>query len=787
MEGHHLIAALSAVATAAACAMGIRAYLRGGTRRRGPAGSITSAERTSRWFAVVAIGLAGWSFATLVSVLSTDPNVKLSVITVKVTLMTVVPFSLWWWAMRVTGWRQAFGRGLPLLIALPGVGPALWMWFGDPGQLMFTSLDAPSDHRPVHYELGALGVIHIAWVYLMSGLAFASFLWLAQAVPRRLRRWGYVTAASFSLPVAANIVTIAGLPDSAGHDTTVVGMTVMIFTLWVGTERLHVVDHSIAVLPIARDEVVESMSEGVVVLDDSARLLDLNPAGAAILAIDGHGGAVADDVLPGWSDRQPEQQTWEFSAPGADPPRVIEARVESLGTRRDNTGTLVLLRDITRQRNAQAALERSVAQHVHASRHDPLTGLPNRVLLFSELRSALSPSGNGCALFILDLNGFKGLNDTFGHRSGDRVLRDLAGRLEVALEKDVLIARLGGDEFAVLAPHADGDGLAALAERVLGAFRAPFRVATTDVQISCSVGVALGPEHGRDADDLVHAADVAMYHAKRSSSRWAAYEPGLDARRPEQLILRHDLQRALGASELVLHFQPLAAPNGRISGAEALVRWQHPARGLLMPDQFLPVIEDTELIRHLTDTVMDLALAQLRRWGDPEFRVAVNLSSLDMRDRDLPDRVAAALERHGVEPRLLTLEISENALWGSGLGEAQLDRLREGGVRVALDDFGTGMAPLSSLRDLPVDELKIDRSFVHAMADDPRDAALVGGLIRLGHDLGLTVVAEGVETRGEAALLGGLGCDLLQGYLIGRPAEAGDEPPTSADADTRDA
>jgi diguanylate cyclase len=283
--------------------------------------------------------------------------------------------------------------------------------------------------------------------------------------------------------------------------------------------------------------------------------------------------------------------------------------------------------------------------------------------------------------------------------------------------------------------------------------------------------VALAPRHSEDADGLVHAADVAMYHAKRTASRATIYASDSDERRPDRLILRQELRRALVNGEIGVHYQPQVTPAGQMVGVEALVRWHHPARGLLEPADFLSISEEGDLMCELTDIVFELALAHAARWNAHEsgVRVAVNLSAQDLRDPRLAQRVEVALELSGQPPEILTLEVTENALVLARDGARQLERIRAQGVRISLDDFGTGFGPLASLRQITVDELKIDRSFVSSIGDDPRAEALVGGLIRLGHDLGATIVAEGVETKACADRLGEMGCDYLQGYFIGRP------------------
>ena len=711
-----------------------------------------------------------WSAAELAQWATADATAQRLLVGLCLTCSTVGVLGTGAWVAVVTGWNRVVHPAAMAAAAAPGVIACLVLWAGDPGDLVVATTPAHGMRAP-GMSPGPLAVVQSLWAYVAAAAVLVAVLWLGAAIPRRVRRWVLALAVSLVVPVVVNALWVSGVASVDDHDPTIAGFAVVMAVLLAARPRLAEVTAGTGLVPVARSEVVDAMSEGVVVLDGRGRVLDVNPAGLRLLGMDPSGlrRGVAASLIPGMEGAGPDT-TWEFTAPDTDPPRTIEARAERLQRGRSAAGTLILLRDITRQRSAQAALERSVAQHVHASRHDPLTGLPNRVLLFSGLRAALGPGGGGCTLFILDLNGFKGLNDTFGHRAGDRVLRDLAARLESTVGADAMVARLAGDEFAVLAPGTERADASAAAERILGAFQMPFRVADTDVMIGASVGSAIGPVHGADVDDLVHAADVAMYHAKRTAGRWALYEPGLDARRPEQLMLRHELRRAIEADELVIYYQPLARADGQVKAVEALVRWRHPARGLLTPDQFLPVIEDSDLICRLTDTVLDKAIAQMRGWTARGVRVAVNLSALDLRDPALPARVAGALERHVVPPEILTLEITENALSGTRESTQRIADLRERGVRVALDDFGTGIGPLSSLRDLAVDEIKIDRSFVSAMAASPRDSALVGGLIRLGHDLGLAVVAEGVESARERTMLGDMGCDLLQGYLIGHPA-----------------
>ena len=715
--------------------------------------------------------VAGWACANAVQINAADHDLKRLTVSVAFACICGTTYCFWRAVVERAPWPFRVPPRVSTLLAAPALVTIVLVSATDAPGPFFLELDVPAGRGPVVGQPGPWLVLHLIWAYGLMIWALAGFGWLALQVSRRDRRLSALMVAAVSSPLVANSVLATGAAPLGGNDPTPIAAVLAAIGLAWAVGRMNLLDVETGLMPIARDVVVESMTEGVVVIDQRGRIVDMNPAAGGLLSIAPRQSVAqaAERVLPGWPDDPAGAGSWEFAAPGEAAGCIVEARLGSLNGRGRRSGTLVLLRDVTEQRGARSALERSAAEHLHASQHDPLTGLPNRAMLFSRLRTALE-GGAGCALLILDLDGFKGLNDTFGHRAGDRVLSELAVRLEHTADADALVARMAGDEFAVVLPRPERTPATAVAERLLSVFRVPFTVGETEVALGASVGLALGPEHGSDADDLVHAADVAMYHAKRTAGRWAVYHADLDARRPERLILRHELRRALENHEFTLHYQPQATPGGEVMAVEALVRWRHPQRGLLMPEAFLPVTEDTELICRLTDEVLDLALRDLGRWRAeaPALRMSANLGSLDIRDPALPERVLAALARHGVPAPSLTLEVTENALIVAR-GARHLERLRAHGVRIALDDFGTGVGPLTTLRDLPVDELKIDRSFVAAMDHRERDAALVGSLIRMGHDLRLSVVAEGVETTAGAATLRGLGCDLMQGYLVGRP------------------
>jgi predicted signal transduction protein with EAL and GGDEF domain len=342
------------------------------------------------------------------------------------------------------------------------------------------------------------------------------------------------------------------------------------------------------------------------------------------------------------------------------------------------------------------------------------------------------------------------------------------------------VARLGGDEFAVIAAEVGRPSEAlTVAERIEKELARPLTLDGITVQVEASIGIALYPEHGADVETLVRQADVAMYASKEGHAP-TLYAPEHDHYSPERLTLLADLRRAIDNDELVVQYQPQATfGDGRIVSVEALVRWDHPQHGLLPPIAFIPLAEHTGLIRPLTRYVLDAALRQLREWLDDglDLRVAVNVSGRDLLDLELPDEVAAGLERHGVDPRRLELEISENTiLTDPTRARAVLLRLSELGVRTSIDDFGAGYSSLGYLKRLPIDALKIDKSFVIDMASDQDDAVIVRSTIELGHNLGMEVVAEGVETPEAWRELAELGCDIAQGYLLSRPRPAADVP-----------
>jgi diguanylate cyclase (GGDEF)-like protein len=409
---------------------------------------------------------------------------------------------------------------------------------------------------------------------------------------------------------------------------------------------------------------------------------------------------------------------------------------------------------------------------------DELTGLANREHFNAALEERVASAlvgGGPFAVMLIDLDRFKEINDTLGHHYGDVLLRDLGPRLAQAVGEDGLVARLGGDEFAVLpATRTEKpDRLASIASELIDCIREPIVVDELTLDVGASIGISRFPHDGDDVHDLLRRADVAMYAAKEDHASFRLYETRLDRYSVRRLTVLSDFRRGLESDEFVLHFQPIVdVDDGRIRGAEGLVRWNHRELGLLSPADFVPIAEQSGLIGPLTRYVLERAIFECTDWraNGHDLAVAVNLSVRDLLDRDLPAQVSSVLSAYNLPPQRLHLEITESMIMSDPERSlATVRRLRELGVKISVDDFGTGYSSLSNLKQLPVNELKIDRSFISSLLHDDSDLIIVRSTISLGHDLGLNVIAEGVEDEMTLKRLAMLGCDLAQGYHLGRP------------------
>lgn len=429
-----------------------------------------------------------------------------------------------------------------------------------------------------------------------------------------------------------------------------------------------------------------------------------------------------------------------------------------------------------------SAIKDSEHELAHLAHHDPLTGLPNRLLFSDRAEQAVASAQlhkRGCALLLLDLDHFKNINDSLGHNVGDELLKGVAERFLGLFAPGITLARLGGDEFAVLAENCSQPGqAAALARRILDALKEPVQLGDQSLFINASIGISLFPSDALSAGQLLRNADSALFKAKSAGrDGYALYTEELTAHAQQRVEIAFELRRALQQQELRVHYQPVHdLASSRLIGVEALVRWEHPTRGLVSPAEFIPIAERTGLIAQIDAWVMDQACRQMCRWqqaGVALSFIAVNVSSRLFARRELYDQVAQVLHDTGLDPACLELEVTESAVMEDPeVALEQMHRLRELGVRLAIDDFGTGYSSLLRLKRLPVQKLKIDQGFVAGLPWDEDDAAIVRVIIALAHSMGMQVHAEGIEQREQAAFLLGLACELGQGYWFGRPVAA---------------
>jgi diguanylate cyclase (GGDEF)-like protein len=416
------------------------------------------------------------------------------------------------------------------------------------------------------------------------------------------------------------------------------------------------------------------------------------------------------------------------------------------------------------------------AEVMRLAYEDTLTGLPNRAMFNDRLTQAVKlyrRAGAPVAVLVMDLNRFKYINDTLGHGAGDVVLQEVAKRLRNAVRESDTVARLGGDEFGILLATGSSDRALVVARMIDAVLEEPIEIDGQPVDVGSSIGIAQCPAHGEEAGVLLRHADVAMYEAKQQKSGVAVYEPSYDKHRAEQLSLLSDLRKAIAAHQLKLHYQPkVDLRRGRLVGVEALVRWEHPDRGLLPPSEFIPFAEQTGVIREVTRWVIPEAMRQCGVWlaEGVSLSISINVSTRDLLDRELPGIFGAATRAHGVPTDLVIVEVTESALMENPQRVHEIMReLKHLGLRLAIDDYGTGYSSLAYIQRLQCDELKVDRTFVTHISGRDKDAAIVRSTIDLGHSLGLTVVAEGVEDAEVMGVLRKLGCDLGQGFGICRP------------------
>ncbi len=449
----------------------------------------------------------------------------------------------------------------------------------------------------------------------------------------------------------------------------------------------------------------------------------------------------------------------------------VEINIQKVNISEQDQFTLVIS-DVTERHEAELLIREMAL-------HDSLTGLANRNLLQQRLDDTMRMAErvrNKIAVMFLDLDGFKAVNDIFGHATGDKLLRIVASRLESCAREVDTVARIGGDEFAIIYTNInDAKDITKTANRVLESIKKPIIIDGNSHTIGTSIGVSFFPIDSKNPDELFRMADVALYQAKRDGkSVYRLYNTKMDAQAKEEKQIEIDLIKAIANDELILHFQPLLNTiDESIMGAEALVRWQHPERGMIPPFFFIPIAEKSDLMLTLGQKILEMACIQARKWQDsmlPFFRICVNISARQFQSEDFVDNVKHALEMSGLDPKRLELEITEGMVIGDI--ESVVKKLKifsKLGISLAIDDFGTGYSSLAYLKQFPVNHLKIDQSFIRGIIDDHDDAAITQAIIKLGHSLGLSIVAEGVETIAQAQILRQSGCDVLQGYLFSKP------------------
>jgi diguanylate cyclase (GGDEF)-like protein/PAS domain S-box-containing protein len=431
---------------------------------------------------------------------------------------------------------------------------------------------------------------------------------------------------------------------------------------------------------------------------------------------------------------------------------------------------IAILTDVSKHKEAEEKMQ-------HMAEHDALTGLPNRILLIDRMHQAIAAAqrnGTKLAILFLDLDRFKYINDSFGHDVGDKLLQTVAERLRKCVRSNDTVSRLGGDEFVVmLVDVVNNERIAHIAENILNAISVPYTIEGGDFTVTTSIGISTCPDDSRDIDTLLKNADTAMYHAKDSgANRYEFFNRDMNARIIERIVLENNLRRALKRDEFVLYYQPQMDIAGhRAVGAEALIRWKHPTFGLMSPNRFIPIAEECGLIIPIGDWVLRTACHQAKSWQERgiHLTVAVNLSVAQFYQKNLLQSVTDALQSAKLDPQYLELEITESILMDEDKPAIEtLRSLRELGVKVSIDDFGTGFSSLSYLKQIPVDKLKIDQSFVQDLDDDAEDAAIVNAIIVMAKGLNLKVTAEGVETPGQFRFLQSHGCDAFQGYYSSR-------------------
>ncbi len=620
-------------------------------------------------------------------------------------------------------------------------------------------------------RLGAVYWLHFVYTNALVVAASAILLVTVMRISRLYWRQSIVLLIAICVPLLANIMSGFNIPPFETLDPTPVGVSLAAWVLVVGVVRYRLLD----LRPVARTLVVETMRDAVVVADAHGRVVDVNPAAQRLFGIAASAmiGCPADTLLDerstdGRADSERHEAQRDGLVRSEDLELVVTPLTDDRGAR---AGQVLVFRDVS-ERNE---LERNLR---HLAYTDSVTGLPNRALFYDRLGQGLVMASRreyALAVLFLDLDHFKVINDSLGHDVGDRVLSAVARRLRACLRDEDTLARFGGDEFAVLLPDAsDGRGPSLVADKLLGALAGPQTVDGHELTVSASIGIAVYPQDGTDVRSLLRCADAAMYSAKgRGSGRAERFTAGLGERNKRRQQLEADLRHGMRTGQLQLAFQPYhELASGTVVGYEALVRWDHPRDGVLEPASFIPIAEELGLLDSIDRWVLGEACRRAHEWDSP-LAVSVNVSPGRLSAGDLCRHTVDVLGQTDLDPRRLTLELSERTLFDDEPEAFETIReIAHVGVGVALDDFGAGYVSLGHLRHLPLTQLKIDRSLVAALGPVDDDSQMVAAVISFAHALGLSVIAEGVESPVQMQRLAALGCDFGQGFLFGRPKPA---------------
>lgn len=730
-------------------------------RRRGSPG------RNSLCVAMLAT--AAWSFAYALELAAPTTGGRELWGALKYVGITVLPAAWLVFALQYTG---RMGRPNRWFLGALTIEPLIVLaLLAVPGTRHLIRFYPPGPPQPIPTaDAGALYWPHVIYSNALILAASATLLVTVVRVSRLYWRQSITVLVAICLPLIGNAMTDFNAPPFQHLDPSPLAASVAAWVLVVGVLRYRLLD----LRPVARTHVVETMRDAVLVADAHGHVVDLNPAAVGLLGRRA-GELLGRPVAGLLSDLAhpigfPDPGVYDLQFNASERQRDMELAVTPLEDARGATaGRVLVFRDVTERRE----LERELRRLAYTDR---LTGLPNRALFHDRLERALAMAkrhDTPVAVLFLDLDRFKIINDSLGHEIGDEVLVAVAQRLRRSLRAEDTLARLGGDEFAILLPEIANRGdIHLVTDKCLSALSGPELIGGHELTVNASIGVAISPQDGADVQHLLRSADAAMYRAKaRGGGRAETFTHLLEQEVTRRQQIEVELRRGLRTGQLRVLFQPYRElVTGRLVGFEALVRWDHPKRGTLLPDNFLPLAEETGLIDAVDRWVLGEACRQARQWPAP-LLVSVNVSAGRLRRGDLHRDTAAILAETGLSPSRLVLELSERILFDE-VPDAfgSLADVTSAGVGLALDDFGAGYTSLEQLRRLPISQVKIDRSLVAPVDRSEDDASIVAAVIQFAHALGLSVTAEGIERSGQLERLIDLGCDCGQGFLFSAPA-----------------